>query len=500
MRNVVSTLLDRVILGDSPSRRLWFARRMPDSYLRRVQGADFRATMRWVASRSAFYRRRFAEHGVDPEAARCPADLGDLYTTSHDLLTNPIEDFLCDRPQAGFETTGTLSPKSKKVFFSLEEMRDMGRDGAAGLWAFGVRSEDRVVSALDLPFWNAGAALRAATQILGCFLVEAGKLPPEEFFERARDYRFNVMIVEPSWIVSPTEVAEKMGTWPVKLMLVGGENMSEQSRRYVEEVWNTNLYLTYGQTESFGTAGSECSRKNGYHLQELKFWFEIPEPDEERNGELVFTTLSRRVMPLLRYRTSDVTSFMEGSCDCDLRALRRISKIRGRCDEMVNCGLGNISPWMFERLLEGVRGIGHDWQVVTTRPGLRDVVEMRVELSNGFAGIGGTPDHGLARRAFPRHGAQHLYGAVRAEGPGAASGVIADRTQAAVDCRSEKGAVQRRGLCSRDASLVTRRSIRGRRCEPHGTPFRGSLPAGFRDLQRPQRPPGWEAWARAREV
>jgi len=383
MRNVVSTLLDRVILGDSPSRRLWFARRMPDSYLRRVQGADFRATMRWVASRSAFYRRRFAEHGVDPEAARCPADLGDLYTTSHDLLTNPIEDFLCDRPQAGFETTGTLSPKSKKVFFSLEEMRDMGRDGAAGLWAFGVRSEDRVVSALDLPFWNAGAALRAATQILGCFLVEAGKLPPEEFFERARDYRFNVMIVEPSWIVSLTEVAEKMGTWPVKLMLVGGENMSEQSRRYVEEVWNTNLYLTYGQTESFGTAGSECSRKNGYHLQELKFWFEIPEPDEERNGELVFTTLSRRVMPLLRYRTSDVTSFMEGSCNCDLRALRRISKIRGRCDEMVNCGLGNISPWMFERLLEGVRGIGHDWQVVTTRPGLRDVVEMRVELSNG---------------------------------------------------------------------------------------------------------------------
>src|SRR5437867_5672846 len=383
MRNALSNLLDRVVLGESPTRRLWFARRMPDRYVRNTQKLDFRTTVRWVASRSAFYRRKFQEHRIDPAMVRCPADLGDIFTTSTDLLTHPIEDFLCDRPQLGFETTGTLSPKSKKIFFSLDEMRDLGRDGAAGLWSLGVRPEDRMVSALDLSFWNAGPTLRAAAQTLGCLLIEASKIPPAEFYDRAVDYRFNVMVVEPSWIVSLTEIAERQGTWPVRLMLVGGENMSEKSRRFVEEAWGTNLYLTYGQTESFGSAGSECFRKNGYHLQELKFWFEIPEPDEEGNGELVFTTLSRRVMPLLRYRTSDVTRFLEGPCDCDLKALRRISKIRGRCDEMVNCGLGNISPWMFERLLEGVRGIGHDWQVVTTRPGLRDVVEMRVELSNG---------------------------------------------------------------------------------------------------------------------
>ncbi|PYS95012.1 MAG: hypothetical protein DMF50_10540 [Acidobacteria bacterium] len=383
MRNAVSNLLDRVILGESPTRRLWFARRIPDGYIRGVQKADFKTTVRWVARRSAFYRRRFAALRIDPSLVRCPADLGDLFTTSEDLLTNPIEDFLCDRPQLGFETTGTLSPRSKKLFFSLEEMRDMGRDGAAGLYALGIRPEDRMVSALDLSFWNAGPALRAAAQSLGCLLIEAGKMMPPEFYERAADYRFNVMVVEPSWIVSLTAIAEKQGTWPVRLMLVGGENMSEKSRRYVEEVWKTDLYLTYGQTESFGSAGSECFRKNGYHLQELKFWFEIPEPDEEGNGELVFTTLSRRVLPLLRYRTSDVTRFLEGTCDCDLKVLRRISKIRGRCDEMVNCGLGNISPWMFERLLEGVGGIGHDWQVLVTRPSLRDGVELRVELLDG---------------------------------------------------------------------------------------------------------------------
>src|SRR5882672_10981286 len=196
MRNALSNWLDRVVLGDSPTRRLWFARRMPDGYIRNTQRLDFRTTVRWVASRSAFYRRKFQEHRIDPAMVRCPADLGNIFTTSTDLLTHPVEDFLCDRPQLGFETTGTLSPKSKKIYFSLEEMRDMGRDGAAGLWAYGIRPEDRVVCALDLPFWNAGPSLRFSAQALGCFLVEAGKLPPEEFYERARDYNFNVMVVE----------------------------------------------------------------------------------------------------------------------------------------------------------------------------------------------------------------------------------------------------------------------------------------------------------------
>ncbi|PYT38238.1 MAG: hypothetical protein DMF52_00230 [Acidobacteria bacterium] len=124
MRNALSNLLDRVVLGESPTRRLWFARRMPDRYVRNTQKLDFRTTVRWVASRSAFYRRKFQEHRIDPAMVRCPADLGNIFTTSTDLLTHPVEDFLCDRPQLGFETTGTLSPKSKKIFFSLDEMRD----------------------------------------------------------------------------------------------------------------------------------------------------------------------------------------------------------------------------------------------------------------------------------------------------------------------------------------------------------------------------------------
>lgn len=379
VRSVMSRFLDRRVLGDAPRRRLWFARRMPDWYIRRVQLSDFRSTIDLAARRSTFYRRRFAEIGIDPSTVRCPADLGDLFTTSEDLLSHPVEEFLCERAQAGFETTGTSSPRRKRVSFSTREMDEMGRDGAAGLWSLGVRPTDRMVSTLDLPFWNAGPAIRTAARFLGCFLVEAGMISPRQFYEQASGYRFTVLVAEPSWLVSLTELAAQAGTWPVKLMLAGGEHMTEKARRFVEETWKTDVYLTYGQTESFGGAGTECVHKNGYHLNEMKFWFEIPEPDDHGDGELVLTTLSRTVMPLLRYRTSDVTRFLPQACDCDFSALRRISKIAGRCDEMVNCGLGHVSPWIIEQILDDVEGLGPDWQVVVSRPGLRDMIELYVE-------------------------------------------------------------------------------------------------------------------------
>lgn len=237
-----------------------------------------------------------------------------------------------------------------------------------------------MVSILDLPFWNAAPTIRTAARSLGCFLIETGMISPSDFYQRASDYRFTVLVAEPAWLVSLTKLAEKAGTWPVKLMLACGEIMTEKARRHLEEVWKTDVYLTYGQTESFGGAGTECRRKDGYHLNELKFWFEIPEPDDDGYGELVITTLSRTAMPLVRYRTSDIARFLPPTCDCDFSAHRRISKIAGRCDERVDCGLGDVSPWIFEQVLDGVKGISPDWQVVVTRPGLRDIVEVHLEL------------------------------------------------------------------------------------------------------------------------
>src|SRR5204862_4498582 len=91
----------------------------------------------------------------------------------------------------------------------------------------------------------------------------------------------------------------------------------------------------------------------------------------------------RKVMPLIRYRSTDITAIIEEPCTCALKFTRRIAKIRGRSDEMVNCGMGNLSPWFFEQLLDDLPGITRDWQVGMRRTGNRDTIEFRVELLAG---------------------------------------------------------------------------------------------------------------------
>ena len=257
----------------------------------------------------------------------------------------------------------------------------MGRTSAIGLYHLGIRAEDRVLSAYDCSFWVSPAVLRMGLQYLKCFHVEAGKIAPQEFYERAREYKPNVIFGEPSWLVRLSELARERGTWPVKLLFGGGENITEEARQVVESVWDAPLYLSYGQTESFGTLGAECERQDGYHRNDLFFFFETPETDADGYGELVYTTLVRDVMPLIRYRSTDLTRLIDEPCACGLFA-KRIAKIRARTDEMVVCGMGNVGPWVFAEVLRNVNGHGADWQAVIKHDGRRDVVELCVELEN----------------------------------------------------------------------------------------------------------------------
>jgi len=237
------------------------------------------------------------------------------------------------------------------------------------------------LSAYDCSFWVSPAVLRMGLQYLKCFHVEAGKIAPKDFYAKAREYKPNVIFGEPSWLMRLSELARECGTWPVKLLFGGGENITEEARQAVESVWGAPLYLSYGQTESFGTLGVECARKDGYHRNDLFFFFETPETDTDGYGELVYTTLVRDVMPLIRYRSTDLTRLVDEPCECGLFA-KRIAKIRSRIDEMVVCGMGNVGPWVFAEVLRNVNGHGADWQAVIKHDGRRDVIELRVELKD----------------------------------------------------------------------------------------------------------------------
>jgi phenylacetate-CoA ligase len=381
MLSLALELIERLALRTDPQRvASWFGALSP-SALAMVQRERLRRTLRIAADRSPFYREQFRRRGIDASRLEHPSQLGDFYTTGEDLRAHGGEDFLTGRADTAFETTGTTSKVPKRVFFSHREIEDMGRIAAITFYLLGLRRTDRVVSAFDCSFWISPWVLRAGIQQVGCFLVEAGKIDSLEFYERGGAYRPTVVFGEPSWIVRLSEIAQNRGAWPLKFLFGGGENITEEAREAVERSWGAPLYLSYGQTESFGALGIECLRKDGYHRNDLSFWFEIVDADAGGYGELVYTTLTRDVMPLIRYRSGDVTRFIDEPCPCGLFA-KRLAKVRSRCDEMVVCGMGNVGPWVFDEILGGIGCVAHDWQAMVSNDGQKDIVELRLEVKD----------------------------------------------------------------------------------------------------------------------
>lgn len=381
MLNRVRRTFETRVAGDSAASLAKWGRRMPRSLIRKLQQNAFRDVVGYAAEHQSYFAARLQERGIAPESIRTPGDLGDFFTTADDLLARPPEEFLCRPPELVFETTGTSGPP-KRVYFGYDELDRSARYEAAGLWDHGVRPGDRVVCTFDAGYWVSGWVTFLACKHLGVFCSAIGKPHPRDLYSRMKIYAYNVIVADPTWLVSLTEIAEKEGVFPVKLILAAGDRMTDAYRRYIREIWNAPVILGYGSTEAGGGLGIECRVCAGYHLDEYNFLPEIIDPDEEGYGELVITTLSRRTEPLIRYRVRDVTRFVDAPCPCGA-PLRRIAPIRGRRDEMVVMGAGNMHPVIFEKVLEGVQGISDHWQVAVRQDHLHDLLEFRLELTNG---------------------------------------------------------------------------------------------------------------------
>ena len=373
--------VERTLIGESPAALVRYGKKVPARVVRKIRSEGFVEVVRYAAARQKFFARKLRERGIDPQGVRRPEDLGDIFTTPEELRALPAEDFLCREPELVFETTGT-SGGPKRVYFSYGEIDFAARYLAAGLYENGVRPGDRVVCTFDAGYWISSLVTLQACKSMGVFCSPAGKPHPREIYARMGIYKYNVIVADPTWLVSLSEIAEKEGTFPLRLIMAAGDRMTDVYRRYVEGIWKCPVVLGYGSTEQTG-AGMECRRQEGYHLDDFNFYFEILNPDQDGYGELVVTTLTRRTMPFIRYRVHDVTRFLPEPCPC--RApLQRIERIRGRIDEMVVMGAGNMYPEIFERILRDVVGIAENWQVAVRQEGLHDVLEFRLELTNGI--------------------------------------------------------------------------------------------------------------------
>src|SRR2546429_178606 len=300
------------------------------------------------AARASYYRDAFAAARVDVARARRPEDLGDFYLTPEVLKTRP-EALVAGTPELAIESWGTWG-HATRVYLSRAGRESTGRGGALLPGLCGLGGGDRVLCTLDLG-WGLGSLLmERGVRHTPLFAMVVGRVDPVEAYRRLAEYRFNVLVSDPFWLARLTAIARERGRpGPMKLLVGGGEGITPRTRAELEAFWGAPLCMTYASTEAATILAFECPHGSGYHVNEFDFCVEVADPGADGYGELVLTTVSRRVMPLIRYRTRDVARWLPGPCPCGL-PFRRLSPLRGRLDEQVSCAWGNLRPEFFEPL------------------------------------------------------------------------------------------------------------------------------------------------------
>ncbi|MEW5759058.1 MAG: hypothetical protein AB1755_06305 [Candidatus Omnitrophota bacterium] len=343
----------------------------------------FRELVIYAAKFSPFYRRKFEEFKINPYQVKHPLDLGDFYTTPEDIVRNPKE-FICQPPYIVFESSGTTG-KNKEIYYSLKELKDIGRFVAAGFHMWGIDRNDRIANAFDFSIWIPGRIFQEGLDAANIFNLNFSKVDPQEVYNRLGNYKFNVILGEPTWLIRLTEIAEKKGAFPLKLMIGSAEGMPQAARPWIKEIWQgAGVIMAYSSVESALALGVEVDTKcDAYHIDDVNFYYEIINKDADGFGEVTYSTLTRRTMPLIRYRNRDISSLNERVCACGLKT-KMLSRIRGRIDEMIIASGGNLYPLMFEKILDDIEGITKDWQVVFKLNGYREVMEINVEASSKF--------------------------------------------------------------------------------------------------------------------
>ncbi len=371
----------RIGRGD-PQRLLWTIRAFPSPILNVLRAAALRDTVRRAARASRFYQEKFKKAGIAPERVRGLEDLQGLETTPEELRSMPHEDLLCGRPELVVESSGTTG-RVTRIFLSHAELEYYARQGVILLAMIGVTGSDRILGAFDYAWGLGGIYTQRVGAHSGLFGAYPGLIQPGEAVDRLAAYGFTVVMADPFWIARLTEIAMARGVRPkMTAFISGAERITEGLRQEIEGYWNAPLYMTYASTELGASLGAECPAKSGYHLHEYDYAIEVADPDADGFGEVVFTTLTRSVMPLIRYRTGDIARILPGQCACGL-PFRRLSDIRGRRDEVIACVWGDIHPELVADLVRGIEGVGDEWQVALRQVGLRPTFEFRFESDGG---------------------------------------------------------------------------------------------------------------------
>jgi phenylacetate-CoA ligase len=366
--------------------------------LEQLQLKRLRATVERVAKRVPFYRQRFAELGVSPEKIKSLADLRRLpLTTGADLRAIYPDGMLAvDHDEAvRLHTSSGTTGKPKAIFFSHKDVDNAAELIARSLVMTGITKKDVLQNMMSYGLFTGGLVMHYGAEKVGCLVIPAGPGTSERQLMLMQDFRTTAVHILPSYALYFASFLEHKGINPRKDLalrraFVGAEPHTEETRRRIEEAFGCDVYNSYGLTEMNGPGVAfECEYKAGLHLWEDNFILEVINPatgeplPEGQTGELVLTTLNREAMPILRYRTRDITAIIPEPCKCG-RTHRRLNRITGRSDDMLIIRGVNIFPQQIERVLMSFPQVGRNYVIIIE--GLDDMT-IKVELAaTGFDG------------------------------------------------------------------------------------------------------------------
>lgn len=365
-------------------------REMDALQLERLKGI-----VRYCYDKVPFYRKRFDSIGLKPEHIVTLADIDKIpFTTKDDLRDNyPFDLFAVPKKEivrlhASSGTTG----KPIVVGYTKNDMEMWTESLARLIVAAGGSDEDTAQICFGYGMFTGGFGLHYGLERVGVTVIPASSGNSERQLMYMQDFGTTILVCTPSYALFLSEIMQEQGVDKSKLNLrlglFGGEGHTPEMRKEIEDRWGILATENYGLSEITGPGVSgECIKQCGMHINEDNFYPEIIDKETlkplgyGKEGELVFTTLTKEGIPMLRYRTKDITELDPEQCACG-RTTVRMKKIKGRTDDMLIIRGVNVFPSQIESVLVGMKQIGPHYQIVVSKEGYMDKIEVQVELSD----------------------------------------------------------------------------------------------------------------------
>jgi len=365
---------------------------MPVEKLQEFQLEKLKETVAWVNEKVPFYNKKFKEMKIAPEDIQSMEDVAKLPFTVKDDLRDNYPFGLCAVPLNEVVRVHASSGTTGKPItgpYTADDLEQWTECMARNFWGAGVRPEDVVQNSYGHGLFTGGLGFHQGGSRLGCTMVPTGAGMTERQITLMKDFGSNVLCCTPSYALTIAERAEEMNVdikaLPLRVGIFGAEPWTVPMRQEIEERLKIKAMEAYGLTELGGPGVSfDCEAQDGLHINEDHYLAEIVDPTTfepvplGEKGELIFTSLQRRAMPMIRYRTKDITRLRRETCACG-RTLIKMDKLSGRSDDMLIISGVNVFPSQVEALLLDIDEVEPQYVIVVRKKGYLDQLIVKVE-------------------------------------------------------------------------------------------------------------------------